>query len=162
MRIARPDLSGMPDADNGARATMADGLAGGLARGVARALADMGYQSIAEFRIGQGRRVDVVGLDRGSRFIVVEIKTSPADFRGDGKWPEYLPFCDRFFFAVPEDFPREILPDEHGLMVADEFGAAIVRAAPESPMNGNRRRAQILHFALTAGRRLRQSDDPRI
>ncbi len=162
MRIARPDASDMADADNGARATMADGLAGGLARGVARALADMGYQSIAEFRIGQGRRVDIIGLDRNSRFIIVEIKTSPADFRGDGKWPEYLPFCDRFFFAVPEDFRRDILPAEHGLMVADEFGAAIVRAAPESPMNGNRRRAQILRFALTAGRRLRRATDPRL
>jgi hypothetical protein len=133
-----------------------------LARGVARSLADMGYESLAEFRVGQGRRVDVIGLGRDGTFIVVEIKTSEADFRGDGKWRDYLPFCDRFFFAVPEDFPRELLPEEHGLMIADAFAAAIVRPAPEAPMNGNRRRAQLLRFARTAAQRHRQATDPRL
>ncbi len=153
-----PIASDRLEPGEGAGTTLADGLA----RGVARALADMGYQSLAEFRVGRGRRVDVVGLDRDGGFIVVEIKTSEADFRGDGKWRDYLPFCDRFFFAVPEDFPRTILPAEHGLMVADAFGAAIVRAAPVAPMNGNRRRAQLLRFALTAAQRHRQASDPRL
>ncbi len=153
-----PIASHKIDSGEGAGAT----LAGDLARGIARALADMGYQSLAEFRVGKGRRVDVIGLDRDGQFIVVEIKTSEADFRGDGKWRDYLPFCDRFFFAVPEDFPRGILPAEHGLMVADAFGAAIVRAAPDTPMNGNRRRAQLLRFALTAAQRHRQAGDPRL
>lgn len=131
-----------------------------LARGVARALADMGYQSLTEFRIGRGRRADVAALNRDGKFIVVEIKTSEADFRADTKWAEYLPFCDRFFFAVPEGFPGEILPAAHGLMVADAYGAAVIRAAPETTMNGSRRRAQILRFALIASRRLRQAGDP--
>ncbi len=133
-----------------------------LARGIARALADMGYQSLTEFRVGRDRRVDVIGLGRDGTFIVVEIKTSEADFRGDGKWRDYLPFCDRFFFAVPEDFPRDLLPAEHGLMIADAFAAAIVRTAPEAPMNGNRRRAQLLRFARTAAQRHRQATDPRL
>jgi len=132
-----------------------------LARGVCRALADFGYQSLVEFRVGQGRRVDVAALNRESSFVVVEIKTSEADFRSDGKWHEYLPFCDRFFFAVPESFPRDLLPADHGVMVADAFGAAILREAPEMPMNAARRRAQIVRFALAASQRLRQVTDPR-
>ncbi len=131
-----------------------------LARGVRRALADLGYETPTEFRVGKGRRVDVAGLDRDSRFVVVEIKTSEADFRGDGKWPEYLPYCDRFYFAVPESFPLGLLPEAHGLMVADAFGAAIVRPAPETQMNAARRRVQTVRFARTAARRQRHADDP--
>lgn len=153
-----PIASDRLEPSKGASATLADDLA----RGVARALADMGCQSLAEFRVGRGGRVDVIGLDREGGFIVVEIKTSEADFRGDGKWRDYLPFCDRFYFAVPADFPRGILPAEQGLMIADAFTAAIVRAAPEAPMNGNRRRAQLLRFALTAAQRHRRATDPRL
>jgi len=131
-----------------------------VARGVCRHLAALGCATLTEFRVGQGRRVDVVGLDRASRFTVVEIKSSETDFRADGKWPDYLPFADRFYFAVPEDFPRDILPAEHGLIVADGYGAPVLREAPETPMNGTRRRAQLLRFARTAGVRLHRAWDP--
>ena len=93
-------------------------LAQDLARGVQRRWSEFGYGTLAEFRVGQGRRVDVCALNREGHFVVVEIKTSVADFRSDGKWPDYLPFCDAYYFAVPSDFPREILPPEHGLIVA--------------------------------------------
>jgi hypothetical protein len=83
-----------------------------LARGVCRTLADHGLATLTEFTLGSGRRVDVIGLDRGGRVTIVEVKSSLADFRSDLKWPEYLDFCDRFFFAVPEDFPRGVLPVE--------------------------------------------------
>ncbi len=135
-------------------------LAACLARGVMRALADLGYESLSEFRVGKGRRVDVMGLDRDGRFVAVEIKTSEADFRADGKWHDYLPYCDAFYFAVPEGFPRLILPEAHGLMVADEFAAAVLREAPSHRLNPARRRAQILRFARTAGSRLRHGADP--
>lgn len=129
-------------------------LAAALARGVQRRWSEFGYGTLAEFRVGQGRRVDVCALNRDGHFVVVEIKTSVADFRGDGKWPDYLPFCDAYYFAVPADFPREILPPEHGLIVADAYDAAILRMAPERPMNAARRKAQIVRFALAASQRL--------
>lgn len=135
-------------------------LAARLARGVMRALADLGYESLSEFRVGKGRRVDVMGLDRDGRFVAVEIKTSEVDFRADRKWHDYLPYCDAFYFAVPEGFPRHILPEGHGLMVADEFAAAVLREAPNYRLNPARRRAQILRFARTAGSRLRQGGEP--
>jgi hypothetical protein len=131
-----------------------------LARGVGRALGDAGYTAITEFSLKTGRRVDVIALNAAGHFVIVEIKTSEADFRTDAKWPEYLEFCDTFYFAVPEDFPRSILPADRGLMVADDYGAAILRAAPEAAMHASRRRAQILRFALAAGGRLRRASDP--
>lgn len=61
---------------------------------------------------------------------------------------------------MPEDFPAHILPEEHGLIIADRYGAAIVRQATESPVNAARRKAQTLAFAIQAARRLRQLTDP--
>ena len=123
-------------------------LARGLARGIARWLADLGYESLAEFRLISGRRADVAAIDKNARFVIVEIKSSEADLRADGKWEEYLPYCDEFYFAVPEGFPQELLPDEHGILVADAFGAAIIRRSPAGGMNGSRRSAQVRRFAL--------------
>ena len=97
-----------------------------LARGVCRALSDQGLATLTEFTLISGRRVDVMGLDRAGKVTIVEIKSSLPDFRSDRKWREYIDFCDRFFFAVPEGFPREILPADCGLMVADGFGVSIV------------------------------------
>lgn len=133
-----------------------------LARGVSRWLFDIGHEALVEFRLSNGRRSDVIGLDKSGRFIIVEIKTSPADFRADNKWPDYLDHCDAFYFAVPEYFPRELLPDEHGILVADGYGAAVLRAAPEAKMNAARRAAQTRRFARAAGARLRALTDPRI
>ena len=129
-------------------------LAQGLARGVGRLLADHGQVSLVEFSLKSGRRVDVIGLDARGRFTVVEIKSSLEDFRGDRKWPEYLDYCDRFFFAVPDFFPREILPVDCGLMVADPFSAVILRESPTLTLNAARRRSLLLQFAQTAARRL--------
>ncbi|MGY8997180.1 MAG: MmcB family DNA repair protein, partial [Alphaproteobacteria bacterium] len=109
-----------------------------------------------------GRRADVIALDQKGRFTIVEIKTSLADFRSDNKWLEYLEFCDFYFFAVPEDFPQEVLPDDHGLIVADRFDATILRPSGEAPMNAARRKAQTLRFALLAARRLHELTDPAI
>lgn len=131
-----------------------------MSRGVCRALRELGYGTLTEFRVGKGRRVDVIGLSRDSDFVIVEVKSSEADFRTDRKWQEYRPYCDRFFFAVGEDFPRQVLPEDCGIIVADAFSAAILRPAPETPLHPSRRRLQILRFALAASTRLHAAGDP--
>jgi hypothetical protein len=131
-----------------------------LARGVTRALHDLGQTSLTEFTLRSGRRVDVIGLDPGGRLTIVEIKSSPEDFRADRKWRGYLDYCDRFFFAVAEDFPQEVLPEDCGVMIADGYGAVVLCAAPLLPLAPARRRAQILRFAQTAALRLARAGDP--
>lgn len=135
-----------------------DGLAGDLARGVMRLFGDMGHACIAEFTLGNGRRVDVMAVDRGGLLTAVEIKCSAADFRSDRKWRDYLPYCDAFYFAVPEAFDRSMLPDGVGVMVADGYGAAVVAPSPDFTMAPARRKALVLRFAMTAGRRLMRLD----
>ena len=131
-----------------------------LTRGVCRLLTDLGYGPITEFRLPNRRRADVIGLDPGGGFVIVEIKSSVADFRGDEKWPEYIPWCDRFFFGVSERFPIDLIPQQCGVIVADAFGGAIRREAPENALHANRRRRQMLRFALTASERLQRLTDP--
>lgn len=135
-------------------------LARRLARGIARSLTARGFATLTEFMLLTGRRVDVIAVNGAGQTVIVEIKSSVADYRADQKWTEYLEFCDVFYFAVPVDFPREILPEDCGLMVADDYGAEVIREAPALVMNGSRRRAQTLRLALTAMQRLGRMNDP--
>jgi hypothetical protein len=131
-----------------------------IARGVMRHFEDLGYAALMEFPLRVKRRADIVALNNAGEIVIVEIKSSRADFRADQKWPEYRDFCDRFFFAVGPEFPRDILPGDCGLIIADRHGGAILREAPAMPLNGNRRRAQILQIALCASQRLARVSEP--
>jgi len=131
-----------------------------LARGVGRALAERGYATLTEVSLANGRRADVMGLGRAGELVIVEVKSSLQDFRGDAKWPEYREFCDRFYFAVADDFPREAIPGDCGLIVADGFGGAVLREAPLLTLAAARRKAVTLRFALVGSARLRRLLDP--
>jgi hypothetical protein len=131
-----------------------------LCRGVRRLLWGLGYATLGEFPLANGRRADVLGLTRGSEIVIVEIKSSIADFRTDLKWPDYRAFCDTFFFAVGEDFPRELIPEQCGLIVADGFGAAIVRGSPVERLPGARRKSLAAAFGQLAAARLHRIEDP--
>ena len=125
-----------------------------------RYFAERGAACLLEFSLKTGRRADVMVLDRKGAFTIVEIKSSRPDFQSDRKWPEYLDYCDRFFFAVAPGFPVEILPEDCGLIVADAYGAEIVRDATAFSLNGSRRRHLTLRFARAAGQRVMRSLDP--
>ena len=131
-----------------------------LARGVCRMLAAYGLAGVTEMPLANGRRADVMTLDRTGEVSIVEVKSSIEDFRADHKWPEYREFCDRLFFAVPEHFPVELIPDDCGLILADGFGAEIVRPAPEHRLVAARRKAVTLRFAHLAALRLQRLVDP--
>jgi hypothetical protein len=131
-----------------------------LARGVCRALDQLGYASLLEFPLANGRRADIFALGRSGDLVIVEIKTSLADFRADRKWADYRDFADRFYFAVPTDFPVALIPEDCGLIVADAFAASVIRDGNSTAVAPNRRRAVTLRFALAAATRLRRRLDP--
>lgn len=109
--------------------------------------------------MANGRRADLMGVTGSGEIWIVETKSCLEDFAVDQKWPEYRDYCDRFFFAVTEDFPRELIPGDVGLMVADGFGGAILREAPHQPLAGARRKAVTLLFARLAAQRLASLPD---
>lgn len=127
-----------------------------IARGVLRLLTNHGYAGVTEMTLANGRRADVAAIGPGGEISIVEIKSSVADFRSDQKWPEYRPFCDRFYFAVGHDFPQDLIPDETGLIIADAFGGAILREPECEKLVAARRKAVTLRFARLAAARLCQ------
>ena len=131
-----------------------------LARGVCRAFEQLGYASLLEFPLANGRRADVFALGRSGDLVIVEIKTSVGDFRADRKWVEYRDFADRFYFAVPNTFPLGLIPEDCGLIVADAFAASLIRDGDPNALAPGRRRAVTLRFALAAAARLRRHLDP--
>ncbi|AWM88886.1 MmcB family DNA repair protein [Microvirga sp. 17 mud 1-3] len=135
-------------------------MAAGVQRGVRRLFAQLGHATLPEFSLANGRRADIIALAPDGVLTIVEIKSSVADFRADRKWPDYEDFCDRFFFAVPETVPFDILPEDRGLIVADSFGAAILREARRHPLAGARRKAVTLRFAQAAALALHALADP--
>jgi len=124
-----------------------------VTRGAARLLAALGYAPLAEVTLPNGRRADLMALGPKGQIFIVEVKSGVDDFRVDLKWPEYQPYCDAFAFAVAPEFPRDILPSEPGLIVADGFGGAILREAPIATIAGARRKALTLAFARLAALR---------
>jgi hypothetical protein len=125
-----------------------------LARGVTRMLIQHGLAPTLEVPLANGRRADVMALTQKGEIWIVETKSCLADYACDAKWPDYLDYCDRFFFGVTEAFPRQLIPEEAGLIVADGFGGAILRESPVRPLAGARRKAVTLNFARLAAHRL--------
>ncbi|NRB34813.1 MAG: MmcB family DNA repair protein [Rhodobacteraceae bacterium] len=131
-----------------------------LARGVARHLHELGFVSVEEFVPARGLRVDVMGLGPKGEVWVVECKSSRADFTSDAKWRGYLDWCDRYFWAVDPDFPTDMLPPESGLIMADAYGAEILRMPHEARLAPARRKVLVQKFATHAARRLLSLRDP--
>ncbi|MGE0740181.1 MAG: MmcB family DNA repair protein [Hyphomonadaceae bacterium] len=127
-----------------------------LARGVTRMLIEHGLAPVLEVPLANGRRADVMAITASGEVWIVETKSCLADYACDAKWPDYLEFCDRFFFGVTEDFPRDLIPEDAGLIVADGFGGAILRDSPVRALVGARRKAVTLVFARLAAQRLAQ------
>src|SRR3569832_766348 len=136
-----------------------------VARGVTRLFFNQDLFGLCEVPLPNGRRADMMAIDAGGMITIVEIKVSRADLLGDGKWRDYLDYCDRFFWAVPPHLARIIeeeryLPGEAGLIVADRYDAAVIREAVHRPLAPARRKAELLYFARRAARRLSAQVDP--
>ena len=131
-----------------------------LARGVARLLLSMGHAPLTEFVPERGLRVDVVSISPQGEIWIVECKSSRTDFVTDRKWHNYLEWCDRYFWAVDTDFSADLLPEDHGLLRADAWGAELMRM-PEANKLASARRARILRdVARVAAQRLQALTDP--
>ena len=131
-----------------------------IARGAARMLSGYGFTSVEELVPARGIRVDVMGLGPKSEIWIVECKSGRADFQSDRKWRGYLKWCDRFFWALDENFPTDLLPEDTGLIIADGYAGEIIRMGPEEKLAPARRKVMLQTFATTAARRLQGLRDP--
>jgi hypothetical protein len=140
-------------------------VAAEVARGVTRLFCRQDLFAVCEMPLRNGRRADLMAIDAKGGLTIVEIKVAKADLLGDGKWIDYLDYCDRFFWAVPPYLAKFLeedryLPGEAGLIVADRYDAAVIREAVHRPLAPARRKAELLDFARRAARRLSAQVDP--
>lgn len=135
-------------------------LTANVARGVARLLMRHDCLTVGEVALGNGRRADLMGLCPKGLVTIVEVKVSRADLLGDQKWTDYLDYCDRFYWAIPDTLDADLLeragkfPERAGLIIANRYDAAVVREASLVALSPSRRRAETLRFARRAARRL--------
>ena len=139
-----------------------------VARGVARLCFGLGMTVLCEVPLPNGRRADMLAIDAKGGVTIVEIKVARADLHGDAKWPDYLDYCDRFYWALDPSLDGAILesaermPERCGLIVGDRYGAEIVRPAALHPLAPARRKAQLLRLARLAMRRSMFAHDPEL
>ncbi|WP_257892909.1 MmcB family DNA repair protein [Gymnodinialimonas phycosphaerae] len=131
-----------------------------LARGVCRHLRSHDFVTLEEFTPERGKRLDVMAMGPKGELWVIECKSSRVDFTSDAKWEGYLEWGDRYFWAVDDAFPTELLPDDTGLIIADSYDAEILRMGPETKLAGARRKAMTQRFARAAAMRLHMYRDP--
>jgi len=124
-----------------------------IQRGLLRLLRDHDHVMLTEFTLTTGRRADVIALGADGTIWIIEIKSSPEDFYADNKWHEYREFCDRFSFAIPQTMDGAIIPIDAGLIIADQWGAEIMRPASLHPLHASRRKALTHSFARSAAQR---------
>ncbi len=129
-------------------------------RAAARLCLQLGWVPVHEVPLPNHRRADILALRADGGFACIEVKSGPRDFLSDDKWPEYRAFSDALFFAVDQDFPLALLPDDTGLIVACGHEAELVRDSPDHRLAPARRRALLHRFAILAAGRLASIEDP--
>jgi hypothetical protein len=134
-------------------------------RGLSRHFAQRGHRLLAEVPLPNGRRADAVVLDPRGEIMIIEVKVARADLLGDGKWPDYLDWCDRFCWALSPALDPSLLddaahlPDRCGLLVADRYDALVLREAATVALPPARRRAEHLRLGRLAMQRLMLAAD---
>ena len=131
-----------------------------IRRATARLCLRLGWAPLHEVPLPNGRRADILAMRPDGDFVCIEVKSGLRDFQTDQKWPEYRDFSDALYFAVDIDFPRAILPEETGLIVAAGLEADVLREAPPHRLVAARRKALMQRFALLAAGRLAYLEDP--
>jgi hypothetical protein len=156
----------MAEADSLSLSAAAAHTASGVARGISRLFARNGIWCMPEMPLRCGRRADLMGIDAKGHVIIVEIKVARADLLGDGKWTDYLDYCDRFYWGLSPALDRApletgaFLPERCGVIVADGYDAEILRPAPLHQLAAARRKVETERLARASLRRLVTLGDP--
>ncbi|EJF91198.1 MmcB family DNA repair protein [Bartonella tamiae] len=127
-------------------------------RGVQRFFLQMATPTLSEVPLVDGRRADLIGVDKKGSIFIVEIKSSIADLKADHKWQDYRRNCDKLFFASHDGVPLDLFPEDCGFLLADSFGGHMIREAPEHRLAASTRKALMLRLTRLAARRLTCSE----
>ena len=132
-----------------------------IRRGMTRALMQQNIACLPEVPLPNHRRADLMAVTDKGEIWIIEIKSGLPDFQADQKWPDYLPYCDRFYFAVAPDFPTEKLPETAGYWLADAYGAEMLRDTQNDKLAPARRNVLLRRMARIGAYRWARLTDPK-
>lgn len=102
------------------------------------------------------RRADIVANKVSGKIVILEVKSSLADFRADKKWKSYLDYCDKFMFCTTEDVYEKIrdeLPKEVGVIcLSPTTGwAYMAKKSPNLELSDENRLSVLARLAYRNG-----------
>lgn len=137
-----------------------------VARGIARLFHRLSLVVLNEVPLPNGRRADMVAIDPRGQIIIIEIKVAKSDLLSDKKWPEYLEWCDQFYWALPPSLDPSLIDGgtenspRCGLIIADRYDGCIAKEAGTVTLAPARRRSELLRIGRLAMRRMMMTYDP--
>jgi hypothetical protein len=112
------------------------------------------YAVNAEVGVCKGGRLraDLLAVNMRGEVVIVEVKSSYADFKHDKKWYGYVDFCNRLFFAVSEETYAKVfdlIPKGIGIIIVDQYGkAAVKQKATSSVIDEETRLNLVIRLAF--------------
>lgn len=159
-KVSKPVVN--PLIEEGRKSTRKE-VADALKRAAAFLFFKYGYSCSFELGLESwgSRRADVIGSKISGAIVIIEIKSSVADFRADDKLKTYLKHCDRFYLCFTKkvwlkvkenETLMEKLPKRAGVIALQEDGyAKIVRPCKIKEMAPENRLAILARLAWRNG-----------
>jgi len=107
------------------------------------------------------RRADILGNKINGDLVLLEVKSSVADFRSDTKWHEYLDYADRVYLVFTKEVARKIhdepelkarIPKRVGVMVLEDYGyTRVVKNAQRVDVDPKLRMLTLARLAWRQG-----------
>jgi hypothetical protein len=85
-------------------------------------------------------RADVIAVNMKQEIVIVETKSSIADFKNDKKWQNYRNYCNKFFFAMPASVyekVKHLIPKDVGTFVITNGYYSIKGRTQIRPIDAN-------------------------
>ncbi len=101
-----------------------------------------------------------MAINANGELTIVEVKSSIEDWRVDQKWSDYLAWCDQLFFAVPIDFPQELIVSRGRPDRGRRLRWRNPAPTDTTSVAAARRKALLIDCARLASERLARLNDP--
>jgi hypothetical protein len=122
-----------------------------------------GYSCFLELGLNSWGKLrgDVLAINLRGHIVIVEVKSSKADYVADTKWTTYLPYCNQFYFVltpavftvIKADILSKVKPLGAGILILDPHTGYLkcVLPAKNKLMKKKAKRLLTLRMAWRGG-----------
>ena len=131
-----------------------------ILRNTMRFLSNKGYKMITEFALPNKKRVDLIGINREKKVIIIEVKSNFMSIKKDKKWENYLNYCNLFYFALSEVPEKFKFKKKIGFIKSTRLETKIVKDCEYIKMKKLKKNKIIFNFAASAAYKFHRLVDP--